>query len=38
MNPNQQIKFDSYNDGVIEFGRYVEGYDEQGNASEKEYV
>ena len=38
MNPNQQIKFDSYNDGVIEFGHYVEGYYENGDATTKDFV
>ena len=38
MNPNQSIKFDSFNDGLIYFGDYVEGYDENGDATEKEFV
>ena len=38
MNPNQQIKFDSFNDGVILFGDYMERYDENGDATEKEFV
>lgn len=38
MNPNQPIKFDSFNDGVIDFGFCVEGYDENGDATEKEFV
>lgn len=38
MNPNQQIKFDSYNDGVIYFGDYIEQYDESGDATIKRFV
>lgn len=38
MNPNQQIKFDSFNDGIIHFGSYVERYDENGDATVKEFV
>lgn len=38
MNPNQQIKFDSFNDGIIQFGDYIEGYDEFGDATKKEFV
>ncbi|MDB8553912.1 head-tail adaptor protein [Turicibacter sanguinis] len=38
MNPNQPIKFDSFNDGIIQFGDYIEGYDEHGDATEKEFV
>ena len=38
MNPNQQIKFDSFNDGIIHFGDYVERYDENGDATVKEFV
>lgn len=38
MNPNQQIKFDSFNDGIIHFGDYVERYDENGDATIKEFV
>lgn len=38
MNPNQQIKFDSFNDGIIHFGDYIERYDENGDATVKEFV
>ncbi|MDB8437721.1 phage head closure protein [Turicibacter sanguinis] len=39
MLPNQEkIIFNSYTDGVLQFGRYIEGYDDQGNASKKEFV
>lgn len=38
MNPNQQINFDSFNDGVIHFGDYMERYDENGDATIKEFV
>lgn len=38
MNPNQPIKFDSFNDGLIHFGSYVERYDDKGDATEKEFV
>lgn len=38
MNPNQQIKFDSFNDGVVYFGDYIERYDGNGDATIKEFV
>ncbi|WP_317327022.1 head-tail adaptor protein [Turicibacter sanguinis] len=38
MNPNQQIKFDSFNDGVVYFGDYIGRYDGNGDATIKEFV
>ena len=38
MNPNQQIKFDSFNDGIISFGDYIELYDDNGDATIKEFA
>lgn len=38
MNPIQQINFDSFNDGVIHFGEYMDQYDENGDATIKEFV
>lgn len=38
MNPSQQINFDSFNDGIIHFGEYMEQYDENGDATIKEFV
>lgn len=39
MLPNQEkVIFNSYSDGVLQFGCYVEGYDENGDATEKEFV
>lgn len=38
MHPNQKIKFDSFNDGIIQIGDYIEGYDEFGDATKKEFV
>lgn len=38
MNPNHQIKFDSFNDGIIHFGDYIERYDEKGDATIKEFI
>lgn len=39
MIPNQKkVTFNSYNDGILHFGDYIEGYDEFGDATEKEFV
>lgn len=35
----KKIKFDNFNDGIIEFGEYKESYDIEGNAlDEKEFI
>lgn len=39
MIPNQKkVTFNSFNDGILHFGDYIEGYDELGDATEKEFV
>ena len=39
MIPNQKkVTFNSYNDGILHFGDYIEGYDEFGDATKKEFV
>ena len=36
MIPNQEkVTFNSYNDGILHFGDYIEGYDEFGDATKK---